>query len=156
MRKSGIQYLQGLVFVGTGNFFGMAAGLITVVCAIRLTSKETIGGYFLVLLVAQFGSILGDIGLKNTAIKVLSSSLPAEAIQAAKFFISISFLSSLGIAAATLMLLPALKVLWPFPAFVEHVWLSAPLSFFMSNFQMASSLLVAEPGEMLSADGRCL
>lgn len=144
MRKSAIQYLQGLVFVGTGNFLGMAAGLITIVCAVRLTSKEEMGGYFLVLVVAQFGSILGDIGLKNTAIKVLSSSLPAETIQAARFFITISFLSSLGIAAATLMLLPALKVLWPFPAFVEHAWLSAPLSFFMSNFQMASSLLVAE------------
>ncbi|WP_342349253.1 oligosaccharide flippase family protein [uncultured Nitrospira sp.] len=142
MAKSAFQYLSGVIWVGSGNLVGMVAALMTVVIAVRLTSKEELGVYFLIMMVSQFAAIAGDLGLKNTATKVLSSSDPLGVVETARFFVTIAFISSLITALVVLVALPFLETLWPYPEFRKYAWLSVPLSFLAINFQMANSLLV--------------
>ena len=141
MTKSTIHFFHGLLWVGAGNILGMIAGLVTIVLAIRLTSKEEIGAYFLVLVVAQFGAILGDIGLKNTAIKTLSAGLAPDAAHTARFLVTVTLLSSLATAIVVTMAVPLVMHLWPYPEFGKHAWLGALVAFSMINLQMAFSLL---------------
>ena len=101
----------------------MVAALVTIALAVRLTSKEEIGAYFLIMVVAQFGAILGDVGLKNTAIKTLSVSLPADAAHTARFLVTATLISSLATALVVTIALPLVTQLWPYPEFREHAWL---------------------------------
>ena len=142
MTKSTSQYFQGILWVGSGNVLGMVAALVTIAVAVRLTSKEEIGAYFLVMVVAQFGAILGDIGLKNTAIKMLSASLASDAVHTARFLVTVTLISSLAMAFVLTIAVPLVTKLWPYQEFREHAWLGALIAFFVINLQMATSLLV--------------
>ncbi|MBA3613266.1 MAG: oligosaccharide flippase family protein, partial [Nitrospirales bacterium] len=105
-------------------------------------SKEELGVYFLVMMVAQFAAIAGDLGLRNTATKMLSSSHPSGVNETARFFVTIAFISSLITACVVMLALPFLETLWPYPEFRKYAWLGVPLSFLTINFQMVNSLLV--------------
>ncbi len=154
MGKHALQYLFGIIWVGSGNIIGMVAALVTIVIAVRLTTKEAMGAYFLVMVVVQFAAIAGDIGLKNTAIKVLSSSETSDVIETSKFFVTITFIASSITALAVMMALPFLENFWSFPEFKEYLWFGVPLSFLTICFQMVNSLLVgAGKFRLLSALG---
>lgn len=120
----------------------MVAALVTMVMAARLTTKEELGVYFLVMMVSHFAAIAGDLGLRNTATKMLSSSEPSDVIETARFFVTIAFISSLITAMLVMVSLPFLETLWPYPEFRKYAWLGIPLSFLAINFQMVNSLLV--------------
>ncbi|WNM57995.1 lipopolysaccharide biosynthesis protein [Candidatus Nitrospira allomarina] len=142
MAKTALQYLSGVFWVGSGNLLGMVAALMTMVMAARLTTKEELGVYFLVMMVSHFAAIAGDLGLRNTATKMLSSSEPSDVIETARFFVTIAFISSMMTALVVMAALPFLETLWPYPEFRKYAWLGVPLAFLAINFQMVNSLLV--------------
>src|SRR5262245_29586717 len=110
MEKGKTQYLYGIVLSGGGNLLGMAASLVTIMVAARLLSQAELGVFFLVMLVVQFTAIFGDIGLKNTVIKTLSS-LPVESnefIQTSRYLLTATLATSLTACIAVTLITPLL------------------------------------------------
>lgn len=144
MEKDKTQYLFGIVLSGSGNLLGMAASLVTIMVAARLLSQDELGAFFLVMLVAQFTALLGDIGLKNTAIKALSI-LPEtsfEFIQTSRFVMTISVATSIIACLAVSLIMPLLALLWPYQEFQSHTSYIAPIAFLTTTLQLVMSLLV--------------
>jgi O-antigen/teichoic acid export membrane protein len=144
MEKNKAQYLFGVVLSGGGNLLGMAASLVTIMVAARLLSQDELGAFFLVMLVAQFTALFGDIGLKNTAIKTLSV-LPAEStefIQTSRFLLTVTFATSLLACLAVSLLMPLLTALWPYQNFQDHTAYVAPVALLTTGLQIVMSLLV--------------
>jgi O-antigen/teichoic acid export membrane protein len=144
MEKDKAQYLFGIVLSCGGNLLGMAASLVTIMVAARLLSQDELGAFFLVMLVAQFTALFGDIGLKNTAIKTLSV-LPAESsefIQTSRFLLTVTFATSLLACLAVSLLMPFLTTLWPYQNFQDHTAYVAPVALLTTCMQIVMSLLV--------------
>jgi O-antigen/teichoic acid export membrane protein len=144
MEKSKTQYLYGIALSGGGNLVGMAASLATIMVAARLLSQDELGAFFLVMVVAQFTAIFGDIGLKNTAIKTLSL-LPVkstEFIQTSRYLLTVTLATSLFACLAVTFLMPFLKSLWPYQDFQSHAAFAAPVALLMIGLQIVTSLLV--------------
>jgi O-antigen/teichoic acid export membrane protein len=144
MEKNKAQYLLGIVLSGGGNLLGMAASLVTIMVAARLLSQDELGAYFLVMLVAQFTALFGDIGLKNTAIKTLSL-LPAEStefIQTSRYLLTVTLVTSLLACLAVILIMPLLTTLWPYQNFQSHTSYIAPIAILTTGLQIVMSLLV--------------
>jgi O-antigen/teichoic acid export membrane protein len=145
MEKAKTQYLLGIILSGGGNLLGMVASLITIMVAARLLSQVELGAFFLVMLVAQFTALLGDIGLKNTAIKALSA-LPAtsiEFIQTSGYILTVTMVTSLIACLAVSLIMPLLAVLWPYQEFLSHTSYIAPIALLTTGLQLVMSLLVS-------------
>ncbi len=142
MTSHTFHFIRGIVWSAGGNLLGMIASLGTIAIAARLLSKEDLGAFFLILVIGQLTTTLGDFGLKNTAIKILSSLQGNSLNETSQFFITvtgaISFCSCLLVACT----IPFLKQVWPYPEFTKLAWYALPISFLMANFQMATSALV--------------
>lgn len=137
-------YVSGMMLSAGGNLAGMAASLVTIMAAARLLSKDDMGAFFLVMVVVQCVSLLSDFGLKNTAIKSLSS-LPTESvefIQTARFLLTMTVIMSFIACVGLWPVLLLLKSLWPFESFHEQLAYIAPIAFLAAVLQIATSLLV--------------
>ncbi len=147
-------YVSGIIMSGGANLLGMAASLITIMIAARLLSQDELGGFFLVMLVVQFTALLGDIGLKNTAIRALST-LPVASnafIQTARYLLTLTLATSLMACLAVSLSTSSLTMLWPYETFQTHVAYIGPIAFLTTGFQVVLSLLVgAKEFRMLSA-----
>ena len=144
MESHKAHYLSGMMLSAGGNVAGMAASLVTIMAAARLLSKDDMGAFFLVMVVVQCVSLLSDFGLKNTAIKSLSS-LPAESgefILTARFLLTMTVATSFIVCLGLWPLLPFLKSLWPFESFHQQLAYIAPIAFLAAVLQIATSLLV--------------
>ena len=144
MEKDKTQHLLGIVLSGGGNLLGMAASLVTIMVAARLLSQEELGAFFLVMLVAQFTALLGDIGLKNTAIKTLSV-LPEtsfEFIQTSRYILTVTMATSLIACLVVSLIMPSLALLWPYQEFQSHTSYIAPIAILTTGLQLVMSLLV--------------
>jgi O-antigen/teichoic acid export membrane protein len=136
------RYITGMLLSAGANLLGMAASLITIMVAARVLTKEQLGAFFLVFMVTQLASVLGDFGMRNTAIQKLSKINEMELKAISRFFFTISLLSSIFVLIAVVVILPLLYRIWPYTEFERHAWYGAPIAFLMINFQMASSLLI--------------
>lgn len=154
MEKDKAQHLFGIVLSGGGNLLGMAASLVTIMVAARFLSQEELGAFFLVMLVAQFTALFGDIGLKNTAIKALSA-LPAtstEFIQTSRYVLTVTTATSLIACLVVSLIMPFLTSLWPYQEFQSHTSYIAPIALLTTGLQLVMSLLVgAKKFKRLSA-----
>lgn len=119
----------------------MAASLFTLMFATRVLSKEEIGAYFLVMVIVQFAVSLGDIGLRNAAIKFLSQAKAGEVVTVSRYLLTINGIAS-GLACLILaLILPFLTKLWPSATFSEFAWHSIPITFLTINFQLGLAIL---------------
>ncbi len=144
MEKEKAQYLSGIVLSGGGNLLGMAASLLTIMIAARLLSQEELGAYFLIMVVVQFVALLGDIGLRNTAIKSLSL-LPvesAEFIQMSRYLLTMTLTTSAIACLVVGLAIPLLVSLWPYQDFQQHAAFVLPIAFLTTGLQIVMSLLV--------------
>jgi len=142
MTKEKSRYIIGMLLSAVGNLFGMAASLVTIMVAARIVTKEELGSFFLVLMVIQFASVLGDLGMRNTTIQALSGTEAEELEHTSHYMLTMNlFVSVLAMFIVTASL-PLLYRIWPYAEFERHAWLAAPAAFLMINFQMANSLLV--------------
>lgn len=123
---------------------GMGASLVTIMVAARLLSKDELGAFFLVMVVVQFVALVSDLGLKNTAIKALSSLPPQspEFIQTARYLLTVTITSSVVACLALWPVMPFLKSLWPYESFHGHLLYVAPVAFLTVVLQIVMSLLV--------------
>jgi O-antigen/teichoic acid export membrane protein len=144
MAKETPQYLPGIIMSGGANLLGMVASLVTIMIAARLLSQDELGAFFLVMLVAQFTALLGDIGLKNTAIRALSSLPVASSafIQTARYLLTVTLVTSLVACLVVNHSMPFLTMLWPYQAFQAHAKYIAPIAFLTTGLQVVMSLLV--------------
>jgi O-antigen/teichoic acid export membrane protein len=144
MKQKTNPYLLGIILSGGANLLGMGASLVTIMVGARLLSQEELGAFFLVMLVAQFTALFGDIGLQNTAIKTLSS-LPVDSqefIQTSRFLLSITLATSLVACLFLSLILPLLQSLWPYQHFQDNVFYIAPVAFLTTGMQVMMSLLI--------------
>lgn len=65
--------VSGLAAAVIAQALAMLSSLLIVMLASRTISQEQLGGYFLGLIVIQFTVAIGDVGLRNAAIKFLSN-----------------------------------------------------------------------------------
>lgn len=144
MRKDRSQYLFGMALSGTANLLGMGASLGTIMVAARLLSQDDLGSFFLVMLVVQFTAVLGDVGLKNTAIRILSSfpSTSVEFIQTSRYILTITMITSLIACLAVTLAMPLLTKVWPYESFQKHTTFIAPIVLLTTGNQLIMSLLV--------------
>lgn len=144
MEKAKPQYLLGIILSGGGNLLGMVASLVTIMVAARLLSQEELGAFFLVMLVAQFTALLGDIGLKNTAIKALSvlSATSIEFIQTSRYILTVTMVTSLIACLVVSLTMPFLALLWPYQEFQSHTSYIAPIALLTTGLQLVMSFLV--------------
>lgn len=134
-------YFRGIIWASSGNMAVMAASLVTLMFAARVLTKEEIGAYFLTMVIVQFAVSLGDIGLRNAAIKFLSQAENGEIVNVSRYLLTINGLAS-GLACLILsLMLPFLTKLWPSSIFFEVAWYSIPITFLTINFQMGLSIL---------------
>lgn len=144
MEKEKAQYLSGIVLSGGGNLLGMAASLLTIMIAARALSQEELGAYFLVMVVVQFAALLGDIGLRNTAIKSLSllTVESADFIQTARYLLTVTLTTAAIAGLAVWFAIPFLVSLWSYQDFQQHVAFVIPIAFLTTGLQIGMSLLV--------------
>lgn len=123
----------------------MSASLITIVFAARVLSKDELGAFFAVMLVAQIAGVVGDCGVRNASIKVLSSLElnSTEFIEIARYISGIALVSSVITTLAVFALSPKIVGMWASGALRENAWFMAPMSLAMVWFQTATSLLVS-------------
>ncbi|MCS6305166.1 MAG: oligosaccharide flippase family protein [Nitrospira sp.] len=144
MEQSKAHYLSGVVLSAGANLAGMAASLATIMVAARLLSKDELGAFFLVMVVVQFVALFSDLGLKNTAIRALSSLPPqsAEFIQTARYLLTVTIAASAVGCLALWPVMPLLKWLWPYESFHGQLVYAAPVAFLTVALQIVTSLLV--------------
>ena len=144
MEQSKARYLSGVALSVGANMAGMGASLVTIMVAARLLSKDDLGAFFLVMVVVQFVALISDFGLKNTAIKALSSlpSQSAEFIQTARYLLTVTIVTSAVGCLALWPAKPLLKWLWPYESFHSQLVYAAPVAFLTVALQIVTSLLV--------------
>lgn len=144
MEQHKTQYVSGIILSAGGNLAGMLASLVTIMVAARLLSKDELGAFFLVMVVVQFVSLFSDLGLKNTAIKALSS-LPPQSFEFAKtahYLLTITVATSVVACLALWAVSPLLNSLWAYESFQHHLFFAAPIAILTAVFQIVTSLLV--------------
>mgnify|MGYP003393169727 FL=1 len=144
MEQSKARYVSGILLSAGANVAGMGASLVTIMVAARLLSKDDLGAFFLVMVVVQFVALMSDLGLKNTAIKTLSSLLPqsAEFVQTARYVLTVAIASSVVACFALWLVMPLLKWLWPYESFHSQFLYAVPVAFLTVVLQVVTSLLV--------------
>ncbi len=144
MEQSKAHYLSGVVLSAGANLAGMAASLATIMVAARLLSKDELGAFFLVMVVVQFVALFSDLGLKNTAIRALSSLPPQslEFAQTAHYLLTITLTTSVVACLALWSVMPFLKSLWSYESFEHHLIFAAPIAVLTAVLQIVTSLLV--------------
>ncbi len=144
MEQSKARYVSGIVLSAGANVAGMGASLVTIMVAARLLSTDDLGAFFLVMVVVQFVVLMSDCGLKNTAIKTLSSLLPqsAEFVQTARYLLTVAIASSAVACFVLWPVVPFLKWLWPYESFHSQLPYAAPVAFLTVVLQVVMSLLV--------------
>jgi O-antigen/teichoic acid export membrane protein len=144
MEQSKAHYVSGIILSAGANLAGMAASLVTIMVAARLLTKDDLGAFFLVMVVVQCVALLSDCGLKNTAIKSLSS-LPvqsSEFVQTARYLLTLTVTASLASCLSLWPVMPFLKSLWPYESFHGQLVYIAPIAFLTAVQQIVTSLLV--------------
>ncbi len=123
---------------------GMGASLVTIMVAARLLPKDELGTFFLVMVVVQFVVIFSDLGLRNTAIKDLSSVLAnsVEFLQTAHYLLTVTFLSAIAFCFALWLSMPFLKLLWSYENVHNQLAYAIPIAFLTAIVQIIMSLLV--------------
>jgi O-antigen/teichoic acid export membrane protein len=144
MEPSKARYLSGVALSAGANMAGMGASLVTIMVAARSLSKDDLGAFFLVMVVVQFVALISDFGLKNTAIKALSSLPPQslEFIQTARYLLTVTIATSAAGCLALWSVMPLLKWLWPYESFHSQLVFAAPVAFLNAVLQIVTSLLV--------------
>jgi len=144
MEQSKAHYLSGIILSAGANLAGMAAALVTIMVAARMVSKDELGAFFLVMVVVQFVALFSDFGLKNTAIKALSSLPPqsAEFIQTARYLLTMTVATSVVSCLVLWSVMPCLKSLWPYESFQGYLVFAAPIAVLTAVLQIVTSLLV--------------
>jgi O-antigen/teichoic acid export membrane protein len=144
MESSKAHYLSGIALSAGANLAGMGASLVTIMVAARLLSKDELGTFFLVMVVVQFVVLFSDLGLKNTAIRVLSSLAPQslEFAQTAQYLLTITVGTSVVACVVLWAVTPLLSSLWSYETFQHHLIFVAPIAVLTAVFQIVTSLLV--------------
>jgi O-antigen/teichoic acid export membrane protein len=144
MEQSKARYVSGILLSAGANVAGMGASLVTIMVAARLLSKDDLGAFFLVMVVVQFVVLISDLGLRNTAIKTLSSLIPqsAEFVQTARYLLTVTMASSVVVCFVLWPAMPFLKWLWPYESFHSQLPYAAPVAFLSVVLQVVMSLLV--------------
>jgi len=144
METNKAHYLSGIVLSAGANLAGMGASLVTIMVAARLLSKDELGAFFLVMVVVQFVALFSDLGLKNTAIKVLSSLPPhsLEFAQTAHYLLTITVATSVIACVVLWAVTPLLNSLWAYESFQYHLVFAAPIAVLTAVLQIVTSLLV--------------
>lgn len=144
MEPSKAHYLSGIALSAGANLAGMGASLVTIMVAARLLSKDELGTFFLVMVVVQFVVLFSDLGLKNTAIRVLSSLAPQspEFAQTAQYLLTITVGTSVVACVVLWAMTPLLSSLWSYETFQHHFIFVAPIAVVTAVFQIVTSLLV--------------
>ncbi|MBS0151839.1 MAG: oligosaccharide flippase family protein [Nitrospira sp.] len=144
MESSKAHYLSGILLSAGANLAGMGASLVTIMIAARLLSKEELGAFFLIMVVVQFVALFSDLGLKNTAIRVLSSLQPhsLEFSQTAHYLLTITVATSIVACVVLWAAAPLLSSLWSYETFQYHLVFVAPIAVLTAVFQIVTSLLV--------------
>ncbi len=130
-------FLRGMVWTSWGNVIAIATGIITVVLASRILNKEELGVYFLILMLGNFVSVVGDFGLRTTSIKFLSSAHGEEKTHIANSLLSMQFLQIVFIGVILVPILIVLKKFWTSELFGASVWYVIPFAV----FQMVNNAL---------------
>jgi O-antigen/teichoic acid export membrane protein len=144
MEQSKAHYLSGIILSAGANLAGMGASLVTIMVAARLLSKDELGTFFLVMVMVQFVALFSDLGLKNTAIRTLSSLPPQslEFVQTARYLFTVTIVTSIVACLAFWSVMPLLKWLWPYESFQHHLIFAAPIAVLTAILQIVTSLLV--------------
>jgi O-antigen/teichoic acid export membrane protein len=135
-------FVRGMMWSSGGNLVAMGAAMLTVILAVRLLDKTEMGAFFLVMVIAQISITLGDFGLRNTSIKVLSSAEKDEMPSISSHLLTLRFVSALLTCLVLSTLIPILSSLWSQPEFRAVIWYAVPVSFLMMLFQMGLALFV--------------
>lgn len=144
MEPSKAHYLSGIALSAGANLAGMGASLVTIMVAARLLSKDQLGAFFLVMVVVQFVALFSDLGLKNTAIRVLSSLPPhsLEFAQTAHYLLTITVATSVVACGILWAVTPLLNSLWAYESFQDHLIFAAPIAVLTAVLQIVTSILV--------------
>lgn len=134
-------YLRGMALSTVATLVGMAASLATIMMAARMVTKAELGAFFLIMIVVQFATALGDLGMRNAAITILSREDCSNLNRTSQYLQTINLISSLVAAVTVAALLPYLKRIWPYPEFASNAWLAVPAVLSTISFQMTNSLL---------------
>jgi O-antigen/teichoic acid export membrane protein len=135
-------FFKGMIWSSGGNVIAMAAGIVTVSFASRILTKEQLGIYFLVLMMGNFISIVGDFGLRTASVKFLSSALGEEKAHMANILISIRFLHILVVGLLLVPVIVILKKYWSSELFGSVAWFILPFVVFQMMNSVLSAILV--------------
>jgi O-antigen/teichoic acid export membrane protein len=141
-QTSKIQYLKGILWSSCGSLIAMSASMITTVIAARRLSKDSLGSFFLVLLISQLAASLGDLGLRNTSIRFISSEDHAEAGNVSRYVLTITLVFSTITSLVVAAICSLMSNKSGTPEFKEIMLSCAPLTFTLINYQVTSSILV--------------
>ncbi|MGE0642123.1 MAG: oligosaccharide flippase family protein [Nitrospira sp.] len=137
-------HLNGILLSVGGNLVGLIASLGTIMVAARVLSKDDLGAFFLVMVVVQFVALFSDLGLKNTAIKTLSS-LPVGSLQfieTTRYLLTITTSASIVGCIVLWSAMPVIKSIWPYEVFHNQLIYVGPISIVTAMFQIITSILV--------------
>lgn len=137
-------HLNGILLSVGGNLVGLITSLGTIMIAARMLSKEDLGTFFLVMVVVQFVALFSDLGLKNTAIRTLSS-LPVGSMQfteATRYLLTITICASIVGCFVLWSAMPVIKSIWPYQVFHNQLIYVGPIAIVTAMFQIITSILV--------------
>ena len=135
-------FLRGMMWSSFGNLVAMVVSLLTVMFAVRILDKTEMGAYFLVMVIAQFAITLGDFGLRNTSVKVLSAGGTDRKTTISQHLLTLRLLAALLTCVVLALLLPLFLGLWRSQEFARIAWLTLPVTFLMMMFQMGLALFI--------------
>ena len=143
MNSGKAHFLRGIIWSSGGSIVGLGVSTLTVLVGVRVLSKDQLGAYFLVSLIAQFGQIFGDFGLRNTIIRFLASAYGQERVSISQYLFTLRGIATLFVCSAIAVLTPLFLYLWPSNEFAKIVWYSVPLTAVLLEFQMGQAILTA-------------
>lgn len=141
LMASNKKYIVGISWAVLGGILGMVASLVTIMFAVRMLTKEDMGAYFLVLLIAQMAILAGDFGLRNTVVKILSQLGQNDDGSTINFFFSISIIASFFAVILLTLVTPLIEDFWPYESFLAVSFYTIPIALFTINYLFLNSLL---------------